>query len=419
MSRLVKIQSTNQGVYNNANKIIRLGIPTGSRGYNFHDSYMLLDVDANVRTHPGRVKWLLSQHGLIRNAKLISQKKGVLESLQEFGMLKANLDTYTKTPEELAKRVFTVDAGTNHVQALKFNLPEMFSFFRTAVARNMSIEHYGEIMLELEVERDRPLIERDDGTTMYAPDQALAAPRLNDIVVDGDVPFLCVGMHVTVSRSVGGAAVAGVNTTVQTLTPNAENGTTTIEFADAMGADGDALTQISITQRAGVVFDQVPTVTRAQIVLVEHVHGSSPQKPSTVAFSTYHLERSPMTAADSFQRMYQLEPGTVLALMLTPQNGSIQSARDGVVNYRWSLNSEYTTNRPVPVDVQHSIQRMILEDSFPKFGEMLMNLNPGPFIVPQSCAPSKQMHNLQIILNANAAMAAKTVHLFKVVLRNM
>ncbi len=132
-------------------------------------------------------------------------------------------------------------------------------------------------------------------------------------------------------------------------------------------------------------------------------------------FLTYQVERinmSDVAANTQFDRQFDIHPGTINAIMLTPANNTLPSIKDNVSSFRWRLNGLEQTNRDIVVDQSLYNDRVM---SVLSSGNIkVRNLSPVVFIAPQSIPLSPERQVLQIRLNQGGTKSsAKILYLYK------
>lgn len=138
-------------------------------------------------------------------------------------------------------------------------------------------------------------------------------------------------------------------------------------------------------------------------------------------FMTYQLERinMPIVAANTqFDRQFDIHPGTVNAIMLTPASNTLPSIADNAESFRWRLNGLEQTNRDIVINQSLYNDRLM---SVLSSGNMkVRNLSPVVFIAPQSIPLSPERQVLQIRLNQSSnPSSAKILYMYKQVRKSI
>ena len=152
-------------------------------------------------------------------------------------------------------------------------------------------------------------------------------------------------------------------------------------------------------------------LTPAQVNSME----SKMKRGVNMSFQTYQLERINMPVVSSntqFDRQFDIHPGTINAIMLTPAINTLPSITDNVSSFRWRLNGLEQTNRDIVVNQSLYNDRVM---SVLSSGNIrVRNLSPVVFIAPQSIPLSPERQVLQIRLNqGGTASNAKILFMYK------
>ena len=406
MSRLIKIQSDNNGPYDASNRFIRLTIPESTTAYNFDESFILCDSHASTANNRTLLRWQFSPYSKVKAVKVMSQKRGQIGFTQYYDILMTNLIHLVESEEDWNAPTYLNENGSAwQSEQFRLKLKKLHPFFRTKEAKNMTTEYYGDIHIEIEIMIEVNLLAKDT-TRVYAPNVTLAAGTLNHLPIGPEKSTLFVGQRVAVERHIGGAAEPDVDTHITAI--NRANGNYTVVFADDIGADADVLTLVTVRQQALAA----DTITQPQIDNVEMVLYEALAKPAKqtgkVVYSTYNLQMVPMPATQYFNQYFDLEPMVTNTYLMFPPNGSLLSAEQHLVTYRIALNDEDTTNRDV--EFEEGLHYALLSDSLEKSGYKLMR--GGHLVVGQPIKPNANYTKYHINLTGSQAMTAKTVYLF-------
>ena len=246
------------------------------------------------------------------------------------------------------------------------------------------------------------------------------------LVTDSTFPFnssnLFVGQSIQVYRSIAGAAIAAVETTIASITRDA-NDNLVITTATSCGAltNGQAVTHIYIgtnTCTMDLVIEDV------NLVAVRHM--SKPPSPDSQLFSSWNVEQVNVPATTQYNHLFEIEPSTINVLALSPTTATNPiSLVDSLTSYRIRVDDIDQTNRDV--EFKSSLYYDSLMRTFNNMGSgyQLRNLYPtvgngvemAVMTSPISNSPNTQM--LQLSYNNSIAGTAKVLSLYKQVVKKL
>ena len=181
----------------------------------------------------------------------------------------------------------------------------------------------------------------------------------------------------------------------------------------AFQARSDGFADTDLTYEIDDVHLIVPQylLTPAQVNAME----SKVKRGVNMNFLTYEVERINMpavSASTQYDRQFDIHPGTINAIMLTPASNTLPSIQDNASSFRWRLNGLEQTNRDIVINQSLYNDRVM---SVLSSGNIkVRNLSPVSFIAPQSVPLSPERQVLQIRLNQSSSPStAKILYLYK------
>ncbi len=122
--------------------------------------------------------------------------------------------------------------------------------------------------------------------------------------------------------------------------------TLTLNAVIALTDGAQPATQVSLTGKNSAGNNSF-SFNSAQLVAYEDTSGTP--SPDSIEYKTYTTEVDTTAAQISYRRMFFLEPECTNVLLMAPLAGSNVLSDLDVTSYRFRVNGEETTNRPVPV----------------------------------------------------------------------
>ena len=387
--------------YININCSIQTTDPAGQ----IHNLQMIRNNMGNTFNHA-----LCPSVAMIKNASLSFENVGMVEDLRDVNILKCNTRNYEKDVEELHSESYTGVNSAKDESGLfgsafqhyikDSNLPSLnkdhdirvplSDVFGLGEQEQVDLGKFGQGTLHLELDlatgnndafaiHERQGSDADSGSGYWALLDVRSTDDPANLSANGSVgarntaqagdltvgqcgsatvaasfpatrlydsleqsPFY-VGQSLKISGT--GMTPAQQDLTIASLVydPATRLVTLTMSSSIALSAGGTPATAVSVvgnkTAGASIVLNS------CQLVIYEDTSGSKP--PSGIQYKTYTTEVDTENAITSFTRNYYLEPECSNVLIMTPLPASDILSDLDVTTYRFRLNGENTTNRPI------------------------------------------------------------------------
>ena len=399
--KFVRIPSVQSGPYLSSNNRINISIPPNI--YDMSKSYVELQVrmptvDGESASGEGVYETSLAYNsqnleglfnvGLVRNCRLSSDMKGILEETQHVNRLRTNLNHFQLSIDEkssLNNSMFNLydrhgDKGNPcrslyHLGSTKSTnnlarVPVMMSqIFGLGGASELDTRNMGTLDIQLELDIENITVATFVRATAIACDDIVGDTTVykitNKIQETSDIPFY-VGEKVVVKHTNGGVTVG--NGLITQIERQASDGTVSITCSQTSGG---AITNVTL---AGIV----PGGTTASVSF-EGASAVMVQKPQAsvdmsggVGYMTYELEQHNGNGNTSYSDTFSLSPECVNVVSLCRGTG-LYSVNDNISDYRLVLDNNNLSDRNVRFDTSlyyDSVLRTTLNQ-----GKRLRDLN--------------------------------------------
>lgn len=439
--RILKLNSKEDYSYNNNNNICHLVIPPSADIVDMAKSYIQFEINRVYLTNNGyNFRELICDHpvALVRNCRLESDKRGVIEEVQNINILAYNLYHYNTDAEqrESDKSIYKLNGignndwwhkSTNPSRYVSVRLP-FSALFRDNGLKNLNTANLGNLMITLEFENRHNVFKEENskwtaGTELACDNIGAAAQAYIDTTAtdfSGVNPQVWTGMPVKITHNGGG----NIDTLVTNVQLNA-GGSLRISLVTNIPAGA---TTVRLIRRVGA-FSPSLEIHRVNMVLTTFSK-SEVEIDSPKTYLTWELEQFSEGATAQFNRQFNV-PENCLNVVLLPVNNANQlvCGVNNINQYRWRIGEEDTTNRDVEVPFE---QRHLYHDklisTFAQMGEPLNDLQDSEIVdadgngkehiaivehMPEDMKP-KQLHvNVRNAGGTAGVIGASTWHLFK------
>lgn len=418
MSQYTKFQSVESGPFTPQLNRLTFKLPSGVN-VDMNESYINLNTRIiTTGGDPGSVSSVrvryLQQDGenasiapgpaaLVKRSRLSCETFGLLEEINRPDVFFSNLNTLTKSVDELKTQFknpiqvfdYTNQLCTAHrelhigtVMSLEKSAPLRLPISQCLMLGSKVVNgtDLGEMTVELELQLSRWGAEQLLGEGQNFGASSSNLKKFDDIAGIGtyntlvsktsynreeDIPFF-VGqsLAIVVGTSTGGINPAEFNI-VESVFRDPSSGFLTLTFTEniaVFASETDSWVNISIDGRnvasTTLIFDSAEMV-------VKMVQDAPPMKKIT--YSTITTEIDNALSQTDFEKQYQLEPTCFNLWVMTPNDDEDLSSSSNASNYRLRVNNVDKTNRNV--DLSSSLYYDELGKSMRNTGRTLKNTN--------------------------------------------
>ena len=377
-NKYVRIPAVQSGPYLSSNNRINIKIPPAV--YDMSKSYVELQlrvptVDAEPATGDGVYEVALRYNGqnaeglfncgLVRNCRLSSDMKGILEETQHVNRLRTNLKHFQMSYDEKNSLVNSLwnqydrhgdrsspcrtlyhlgsTLSTNDLGRFPVYLKDLFGL---GEADELDTRKMGELDVQIELDIENISSQLYVRGTPIAMDNVAGASNDYDITnviqETSDIPFY-VGQKVQVRHNVTtGPATNLGNGLITAIARDASTGKVTVTCSRASGG---AINEVQMTGIVPAGTTSSVSFEGASVVMVE-LPSSSKDMSGGISYMTYELEQHNGNGNTAYSDTFQLSPETVNVIGLCRSAG-LYSRNDDITNYRLVLDNNNLSDRNV------------------------------------------------------------------------